>query len=164
MPQIIQTKEYGPINVEQSWHNGTIHIAKLVGGGFVHMTGLPVQTQRELREAIPAGKDLDEALNWFEHKDEAPEVPVKRIIIHADGTPTFDDGSPVETVADVAKYMAPGPFQDAAMQYVAQREVERKEQERLAKSKAGAIGQSQKGRPMAKAPGSDHDTAQAVTA
>jgi hypothetical protein len=114
--QVINTSNYGELTFERTWTDGTIHIGRLVDGGYCHIGGPPVASKTDLEKAIPSGKHLDEALNWWENKD---KVQVKKdrpkIVMQEDGSYVFDDGSPIKSVADFVAYLPPGPALDAAV-------------------------------------------------
>lgn len=136
MAQKIYTKKFGEIEVERSWTDGPHHIAKLTNGAYCHITGLPIYNKSELA-AVLTGADLEDALNWFDHRHEAEEGPPRRIMFEADGTPVFEDGSPVENSADLIQSLKPGPVLDAALQAFYKKQEAKKAAEKLAQTPAG---------------------------
>lgn len=121
MGQVIKTKNYGDIEFEQTWVNGPAHVGKLVRGGYCHVSGLPIQSVDELRAAMRPGPDLNEAVQWFEHREEFDELEgKKRIVIEPDGRVHFDDDSEIEDVSDITTNIPTGPLQDAALRWWAQ--------------------------------------------
>ncbi|MCL6547170.1 MAG: hypothetical protein K6T61_18325 [Bryobacteraceae bacterium] len=137
--QLLHTGNYGTIEVEKSWVEGSLHICKLANGGYAYVSGLPVTSEAELKKAIPPGPDRDEALSWLHRSSEPAAPPPKRMIINPDGSCAFDDGSPVENVSDILAHIPPGPFQDAAYKWL---------QEKLEKQKA-AVAKAAKPAGMA---------------
>lgn len=131
MGQKLFTKKYGEVEVERSWQEGQHHIAKLTNGAYCDITGRPIYDKSELLTVL-SGQDLEEALHWFDHRHEAEEQPPRRIMFEADGTPIFEDGTPVESPSDLIQALKPGPVLDAALEALALKRVARKEAERLA--------------------------------
>jgi len=114
--QVINTSGYGDLTFIRTWSDGTIHIGKLKDGGYCHIGGPPVASKRDLESAIPSGTHLDEALDWWENKDKIEEKKDRpKIVIQGDGSYAFDDGSPIESVADFVAYIPQGPALDAAV-------------------------------------------------
>lgn len=139
MSQILHTKNYGEIEVEQSWIHDNLHIVKLANGGYAHSSGLPVQKASELKKAIPPGPELEEALFWFEHRHDEPEQVKRRLVINPDGSVVFDDGSPIQNMSDIVENLQPGPFLDAALRWFVQKQEQDRQAEQAAKTKAGRI-------------------------
>jgi len=114
--QVINTSGYGELTFIRTWSDGTIHIGKLKDGGYCHIGGPPVASKRDLESAIPVGKDLDDALYWWENKD---KVEIKKdkpkIQIMEDGSYALSDGSPITGVGDLIAHIPPGPGLDAAV-------------------------------------------------
>jgi hypothetical protein len=118
MSQKIYTKQFGDIEFERTFVEGTLHLGKLVGGGYLHITGQPIDSEKELRGAIPRGPELDAALDWYRHKDDKPAVEAPRnVVIKPDGSYAFDDGSPIKTITELVQSIAPGPALDAAVMW-----------------------------------------------
>lgn len=145
MSQILKTKKYGEIEVDRSYVNGLDHVAKLTGGGYCHISGHPVDSPSILKKCIPAGKDLKEALDWFENKDKIPiEAVAKRIVINPDGSYAFDDGSEIENAADLIRHINDADALNAAVRWFA-KELERRESVVTGSdTKVGAITKSLK--------------------
>ncbi len=143
--QTIVTKDFGPIVLDKSWQNGPVHIARLFRGGYVHITGLPVKSESELRAAIPPGPELEKALEEFHNPILEPE-PGKKIVINQDGSCSFEDGSPI-AYADVAQ-MQPGPFQEAILKWLATKDHREKAEQNALASKAGTVAAQVRGKPM----------------
>lgn len=137
--QRLHTGRFGTIEVEKSWINNTVHICKLIGGGYVYASGLPVTSEEEIKRVIPMGPDRDEALLWLQQKDIPVSERQKRIIINPDGSCVFDDGSPVENISDILQYIPPGPFQEAAYKWL-QNKV--KQEEELQAKMSKTVGQA----------------------
>jgi hypothetical protein len=114
--QVISTGGYGELTFTRTWSDGSIHIGRLAEGGYCHIGGPPIASKRELETAIPEGKYLDEALDWWSNKD---KVEVKKdkpkIVIMDDGSYALSDGSPIKSVGDLINYIPPGPGLDAAV-------------------------------------------------
>jgi len=156
MTQKIYTKRFGTIEVERSWQDGTFHIAKLINGAYSHINGLPIKNEDELK-AVLSGPDLEDALEWFTHRHEREEEAPRRIMFEADGTPLFEDGTPVESPSDLINSLKPGPLLDAALIALARKMDQRKEVRAFQETKAGAVaqelaGKQPKARPV-KGPG-----------
>ncbi|MEW6385911.1 MAG: hypothetical protein AB1491_00120 [Thermodesulfobacteriota bacterium] len=140
MGQILFTKNYGEIEIEKSWAKGTAHIAKLVGGAYVHISGLPVQSKAELREVITDPQELAQALDWFDHRHDEPEKEPRRLILNPDGTMIFDDGTPVTSVSEIVEAIKPGPLLDAALLSFAKQQEKEKKAQAAAKRPGGRAG------------------------
>jgi hypothetical protein len=135
MPQIISTKN-GVIEVERSWSDGPHHIALLTNGAYCHITGLPVRDKKELRDVL-SGEELEKALHWFDHRHEEDTKASRRIILEPDGTPIFEDGTPVESPSDLYQFFKPGPVLDAAIKALVLKLEAREKAQKLAQTKAG---------------------------
>jgi hypothetical protein len=121
MSQKLETKTKGTLLIERSWiSQGVGHIAELSAGGFIHVGGVPIKTEKEIRDIIPAGEDRTRALEWFKNKDKvAKEGPKRKILIEANGELRFDNGDPVTSVSDLINNIPTGPFLDAAVKQLA---------------------------------------------
>ncbi len=124
MAQKLETKTKGTLMIERSWiSQGVGHIAELVGGGFIHVGGVPIKSEKEIRDIIPAGEERTRALEWFKNKDKTPkDAPKRRIIIEPNGDLKFDNGEPVVSVSDLINNIPAGPFLDAAIKQFAMNE------------------------------------------
>lgn len=163
MSQKLYPKKFGEMEVECSWQDGAHHIAKLTNGAYCHITGLPITSKAELQKVL-TGDDLERALNWFEHRHEAEDKPPRRIMFEADGTPLFEDGTPVESPSDLLESLKPGPLLDAALMALARKLDAKKEVERLAtESKAGKVAKKMAGgkKPVGKKPAGKSTSARA---
>lgn len=118
MAQKLFTKKFGELDVERSWVDGSHHIALLTNGAYVHITGLPIKTKGELR-AVLTNEDLAAAEKWFDHRHDDDQQAPQRIMFEADGTPVFEDGTPVESPSDLVQSLKPGPILDAALMALA---------------------------------------------
>lgn len=130
MGQLIYTKNYGLIEVDRSWQvcgkqdaegNQILqggHIALLANGAYCHISGLPIESEEEVK-AILCTKDmkgvLDEALEWFAHRHDLDHPALPRIMFDANGWPFFEDGVPVEKEEDLYQCLKPGPILTAAI-------------------------------------------------
>jgi|WetSurMetagenome_2_1015567.scaffolds.fasta_scaffold548462_1 hypothetical protein len=135
MAQKLFTKKFGEIEVEQSWQEGSFHIARLTNGAYVHITGLPVRTKAELRAAL-RDEALAAAEHWFDHRHDDDEKAPRRIMFEADGSPVFEDGTLVESPSDLVQSLKPGPVLDAALMALAGKMAARKAAE-VQKEQAG---------------------------
>lgn len=155
MSQKIFTKNFGEIIFERTFVEGPLHIGKLVGGGFLHVTGQPIDSEKELRAAIPRGPELDAALDWFRHKDDVPEGEVVRqVVIKPDGSYKFDDGSPIKSITELVQSIAPGPALDAAVMWFMERHQAAKQhlaEVKASGSKPQGMTQPEKKPPVRKA-------------
>jgi hypothetical protein len=125
MGQVLKTKNFGDVEFEQTWIEGSAHVGKLTKGGYCHVSGLPITSVDELEVAMRPGPDLDEAIYWFEHKEEvAARAGKKGIVIEADGSVHFSDGSPIEDVGDLTANLPAGPLLKAALEWWAGQIVE----------------------------------------
>ncbi|MDI6854399.1 MAG: hypothetical protein QME75_12440 [Deltaproteobacteria bacterium] len=149
MPQLLHTGRYGTIEVEKSWTDGPLHICKLTDGGYAYVSGLPVNSEADIRKAIPPGPDRDAALAWLNRVEEPEARPGKRIIINPDGSCAFEDGSPVENVSDILAHIPPGPFQDAAYKWLQEKLEKQKAVEAKAAKPAGMAAQKVAGKAKA---------------
>lgn len=119
--QILKTKQFGEITFTKTWVEGSIHIGKLAGGGYLHVTGQPIGSEHEIRAVIPKGDHLDDALNWYRNRDKEPEDVKRRIMINPDGSYSFDNGEPVNTITELVQCIPPGPALDAAVTWFTER-------------------------------------------
>jgi hypothetical protein len=112
MPQKLHTKDRGTFTFERTFANSTMHIGKLVGGGYSHLAGQPIKNLGELRAVIPDGPELVAALEWFNNrgKEKPEEKPKKRVIVTNTGF-AFEDG-PITSAQDILNNVAPGPMQE----------------------------------------------------
>lgn len=114
--QVINTSGYGDLTFKRTWSNGGIHIGNLADGGYCHIGGPPISSKRELETAIPGGKYLDEALDWWANKDKVQaKKDSPKVVIMEDGSYTLSDGSPINGVGDLIAHIPPGPALDAAV-------------------------------------------------
>ena len=107
MSQLIKTKYFGSLTFVRTWAAPGMHIGLLANGAYAHIGGLPVSNQADLTRVIPAGPDLDEALDWFENRDkramEAKNTPARLVFFHP-GDKSWryvDTQQPVDTVEDL---------------------------------------------------------------
>lgn len=143
MAQKLYPKNFGMIEVERSWQDGSFHIAKLTNGAYCHISGLPVKEEAELR-AVLTGETLNQALDWFRHRHEMEENPPRRIMFEADGTPMFEDGTPVDSPSDLYESLKPGPLLDAALIGLVRKMDRQKEVEAMTETPAGIIAEEMK--------------------
>jgi hypothetical protein len=116
-PQALDTGRFGVIHVLQTWVMRDKKISKLSNGAYVHTTGLPIASKKEITEVIPPGPSQDEALYWFDHRDENPEDPGRRITMNPDGSFAFDDGSPITSIAEITQALTSGPHQEVVIRW-----------------------------------------------
>lgn len=132
--QKLETNDYGTLIVEKSWANTGIHIAKLAQGGYCHITGQPISKREDFIKAIPEGKEREEALYWFDRKDDPTfNVKRKRIVITPYGSFEFDDGTPITSASEIIENLPQGILQDAALRWWAS---EQEKEESYRKEKA----------------------------
>lgn len=115
--QMLDTGRFGQIHVVQTWVMREKSISKLANGAYVHTTGLPLKNKGEITEVIPPGRDQDEALYWFEHRHETPEVGGRRIVMDAEGNFEFEDGSPITSISEITAALKPGPHQETVIRW-----------------------------------------------
>ena len=116
-PQALDTGRFGIIHVVQTWVVRDKKISKLSNGAYVHTTGLPIASKKEITEVIPPGPNQDEALYWFDHREENPEDPGRRITMNPDGSFAFDDGSPITSIAEITQALTSGPHQEVVIRW-----------------------------------------------
>lgn len=138
MPQKINTKHYGEVIIEKSWCSGAQHIGKLVGGGYVYLTGLPVKSKGELKTVIPPGPDLDEALDYWDNPDKYVTQQPQRIMQNPDGSYEFEDATPVTTITELVQYFKEGPQLDAAVACFMETQKSKSRMVAATQTKAGA--------------------------
>ena len=130
MGQILGTKAFGLLEVEQSWvvvgkqneagkeiQRGG-HVALLTNGAFINITGLPFNSEDEIREILctPDMREVrDRALNWFRNRHLDEDKPLPKIMFDSNGYPCFEDGSFVEKDDDLFQCLKPGPILSAAI-------------------------------------------------
>ena len=124
-PQALDTGRFGVIHVLQTWVMRDKKISKLSNGAYVHTTGLPIGNKKEITEVIPAGPEQDEALYWFDHREENPEDPGRRITMDQNGAFTFDDGSPITSISEITQALKPGPHQELVIRWFIQEQDKR---------------------------------------
>ncbi len=137
--QTINTAHHGPMEYVKSWRDSTgKHIALLVKGGYVHFSGSPVTIKGDLTDLITPGKDLDAALEWWKHRNDPPEVAaIQRIMLAADGGYEWENGSPIESAADIMNALPQGPQQEAVLAWHHQKTITAKRKENMAKVHEG---------------------------
>lgn len=114
MPQILQSKKFGEIEVEHGgWQDAGLHIVRLTNGVYCHSNGLPVSGKDEFRKAGMQGDELLKAENWFEHRHDSEET--QGVVFRPDGSVVFEDGTPVTQSAQLMQCLPPGEFLDAAL-------------------------------------------------
>lgn len=151
MAQILKSKDYGEISFEKTYIQGQLHIGKLTGGGYAHVSGHPLRDMEEGLEAIPPGPDRQEFLKWWDEKDNPPEEAVKRkIMISPEGDYVFDDGAdgaPIEKAEDLIQYFGTGEALEQALRWFGTELLKREKAEKAASealsSKAGKMGAEQ---------------------
>lgn len=137
--QTINTAHHGPMEYIRSWRDsGGKHIALLVNGSFVHFSGSPVTLKGDLTDLITPGKDLDDALEWWKHRNDPPEgKDIQRILLSADGGYEWEDGSPIKSAADILNALPQGPQQEAVLAWHHQKTIKEKRQKNMAKVHEG---------------------------
>lgn len=149
-PQILDTGRFGQIQVVQTWVMREKSISKLTNGAYIHTSGLPVSSKKEITEVIPPGREQDEALYWFDHRDEEQQAPGRRIIMNQDGSFVFDDGEPITSISEITQALKPGPHQEVVIRWFIT-EQEKKAQTQL-KEKPGWQKPAQGEEPLTAAP------------
>jgi len=121
-------------------------VALLSNGAYVHITGQPIKSKQELRACLK-GEELASAENWFDHRHEEPERRPRKVMFEADGTPVFDDGTPVESASDLVAALQPGPILDAALLALAKAKEAKAKVATSKSSKAGKVAAKKKPPP-----------------
>ena len=145
--QTLHTKNYGSVSFERTWIAGDVHIGKMVGGGYAYLSGLPVKSKKELKAVIPAGPFLEEALAWFDKKDEPQSVITKKVVIFQDGGYAFDDGSQITSLQELVNFMPAGSALDAAIEWFSKEKKKRESVKEAAATKAGQAAAKVKAMP-----------------
>ena len=86
---------------------------------------------------IPAGPFLEEALAWFDKKDEPQSVITKKVVISQDGGYAFDDGSQITSLQELVNFMPAGSALDAAIEWFSKEKKKRESVKEAAATKAG---------------------------
>jgi hypothetical protein len=128
--QTLDTGRFGQIQVVQTWVMKGKSISKLANGAFVHTTGLPIASKKEITEVIPPGPEQDEAVYWFDHRHDEPEEQGRRIVMNPDGSFAFEDGTPIASITEITQALKPGPHQEVVIRWFIA------EQEKLARTQA----------------------------
>ncbi|MDO9566677.1 MAG: hypothetical protein Q7J15_08055 [Candidatus Desulfaltia sp.] len=117
--QVIKTKHFGPISFIKTWVSSDgRHIGKLAKGGYAHLSGSPVTAKKDLSDLIPSGQDKQDALEWFDHKDEVPpKMEMKRITLTPDGGYEWEDGSEITDAADIYNTLPKGVQLEAVLNW-----------------------------------------------
>jgi len=128
MSQIIKTEHHGELEFDKTWVvSGGAHIGKLTNGGYCFLGGAPVLL-KDIKKVIPVGKELDEALEWWEHKDDEKNESSKKITISPDGSYTFENGDPITKVSELYDYFEVGSeILDNALLWFTRRQEKEKE-------------------------------------
>jgi hypothetical protein len=127
MSQIIHTKDFGDIEVERAWVDGTMGIGVTPQGAYVHLSGLPVQSRAELEAVIHDTAELADACYWLEHRHDITEEAKKRVVCNPNGSYEFEDGTPVNSVVELIDSMGQGnPALEPAILWFA-KEAERRQ-------------------------------------
>jgi hypothetical protein len=151
-PQALDTGRFGVIHVLQTWVMRDKKISKLSNGAYVHTTGLPIGSKKEITEVIPAGPEQDEALYWFDHRDETPENPGRFIQMDSNGAFTFDDGSPITSISEITQALKPGPHQELVIRWFIQEQDKRAQAQTKQKPEWQKPDQGEDPAPMKAAP------------
>lgn len=156
MPQILRTKHFGEVRFEKTFLNGNLHIGRLVGGGYCHVTGHPITIKKDGINAITTQADREDFVRWWEQKDQPPVEEVQRlIVVQPDGSYAFDDGEPITSAEEIIQYCAPGLAQEQILRWFAGELVRREKEAKKAgetiigqirQDAAGAVGK--KGKPL----------------
>lgn len=138
--QELHTRDHGTVKVDQlSFQDGGFHIVKCPNGSYRHANGLPVQSEKELRAAIPV-EFLPEALEWFRNRHEWEENPPRPISFDRNNYPIFEDGTPVEEFDDLYAYFKPGPILTAAIVALQDKKKSQEAMTAAAKTRVAAAG------------------------
>lgn len=120
MPQVIKTAAHGSIVFERTFINNNVHVGKLMNGkGYCTLGGVPIADKSQLLAVIPKGQELDEAIHWWDHKDEikVEEYAPPKLVITNTGDYEFTDGKPVTKLEDLINSLPPGPALEAAVKW-----------------------------------------------
>jgi hypothetical protein len=108
----------------RSWHGNGRAIIELENHTFARWSGDPIQHEQELEDLIPPGQNLDRARRWWEHRDDPVEMSHGVRVGWINGVlRDLDNDMTLTTYQQVlAAFPEPGPFQDAALQWVARQQ------------------------------------------
>lgn len=113
--QILNTEKYGKIRVIMSFHEGPRVVHLLENGTYCFEDGRGVETEQQLRDAIPLVY-IEDALFWFVHREDRVTGRVRKIDILPNNNLVYaDNQAPVDSIDDVLAYFDPGPFREAAL-------------------------------------------------
>lgn len=138
MAQLIKRPGYGVIKIVKSWVKADgAHIGQLEGGGYAHLSGLPVSELDELNGLVMSNADWQEAVNWFDsERERAAQVP-RNIVIKPDGSFEWSDGTPVTNYNEVIQAIPAGKMQDAALDWLAEQRTLRMQADKVKDSPLG---------------------------
>ena len=102
-----------------------------------------------IKVRLTSGRSENKALDWFDHRHDGKEQVFKRVMFDADGTPMFEDGTPVESPSDLVQALKPGPVLDAALMALSRKLEEKRRAEKLAQKKAGSVAKGMKAKKAA---------------
>jgi hypothetical protein len=139
MPQRIETRDRGSFLVEKTWiKSGEGHVSKLVGGGYCKGGGQPILKASELKNVIPKGEELNEAMEWFANRGKISAKSPRSIVIAPDSSLHFDDGTPITSMSDIMANLAPGPMMEMALKIFVLNEAKAQTKEVQAQAPVGA--------------------------
>lgn len=146
MGQILRSKEFGEVEFDKTFVGNGLHLGKLTGGGYAHISGHPINSKDELLAAIGPGKDRDEAIHWWLNKDALSEKPPeRRIVVNPNGDYEFDDGDPITSAQDLIGYFGSGDALEQALRWFAKELMKREQLEKetadLLEGKGAQVGQ-----------------------
>lgn len=135
--QTIKTKHFGPISFIKTWASSDgRHIGKLAKGGYAHLSGSQVTSEKDLKELIPDNKDRKEALEWFENKDKPQtEKSTKSLMLTSDGGYIWEDGTEITNIADVYNTIKEGPQLEAVLLWFTKKQTKKKEDDKNQQTK-----------------------------
>jgi len=146
MGQVLNTKQFGPVEFDRTWAMGQVHVGLLTGGGYAHTSGHALTRLEDGLAAIPAGVHQEEFLEWWENKDKKPVEELKRkIIVNPDGAYSFDDGAPIEKAEELIGYFGSGDALEQALRWFARELVRREDVAKAFTTKAGQSAAKAKG-------------------
>ena len=142
MSQIIHTKDFGTIEIERSWVNGTMGIGVTPKGAYCHLSGLPVQSREELETVGMSADELADAVYWLDHRHDVVDTPAMRVVCNTDGSYEFEDGTPIGSVVELIDSMGQGnPALEPAILWFAKESERRQHAEVMRATTIGSMAE-----------------------
>jgi hypothetical protein len=139
MSQTIRRPGFGTIKIVKSWVKADgVHIGQLEGGGYAHLSGLPVQALDELDGLMMTDDEWQVAVAWFDGEKERAAMAPRNIVIKPDGSFEWSDGTKVTNYNEVIQAIPAGKLQDAALDWLADQRAAAIQREKVKDSPLGS--------------------------